>query len=541
MKKRILTLLYFSLVTVYSIQAQKYTALDSLRGSYHANRSCYDLNQYHLQLKVDPATRYLSGTNRIFCTGLSESRSLQIDLDPAFDILSIETSGGTAKWKRMGSSVVLQLPFLIQPGKKFWLDVVYRGHPHTAANPPWDGGFVWETDADGLPWIGVSCEGEGASLWFPSKDHPADEPDSVFLQYEVPRNLVAVGNGQFLGRKAISDSTYQYSYKVTYPINQYNVTFNAAAYQTWSDTVRLPVSGKVLKMHFYALREDLEKAKKQWAQAKTVLTVMGRQFGDYPFPNDGYKLIQTPYLGMEHQSCIAYGDKFDNNAFGFDFIVMHESGHEWWGNYTSANDHADLWIHESFCTYSEALYVEALQGKEKAIDYLVFQKKKIKNKSPVQGERDVYFHDWMDSDMYYKGSWMLHSLRCIVNDDVLWFDCLRSIRSQFGMKPVSSITLQKHMSAFLKRDLSPFFQQFLNSTQWPELEFRRVLKDGEGTIAFRWKTEVKDFQYPAPIFINGNPHRIETGNRWTEIAFRDPIKTIEADERLFLYRLKEVK
>ena len=540
MKISILLLLYFFCISI-TLPAQKYTALDSLRGSYHGNRSCYDLNHYHLRLTIDPVTRFISGSNRLTSMGLTESRTMQVDLDPAFDIDKIETSLGSAKWNRSGSSVTVTLTSKIKPGIVFWVEVFYHGHPHIAANPPWDGGFVWASDKEGFPWVGVSCEGQGASLWFPSKDHPADEPDSAFLQYEVPKNLVAVGNGQFLGKKSVSDSTSQFSFKVSYPVNHYNITFNAGAYQTWTDTITLAESGSVMKMDFFALREDLEKAKMQWKQSHKVLKVLGELFGDYPFQRDGYKLVQTPYRGMEHQSCIAYGEKFVDNAFGFDYIIMHETGHEWWGNKISANDHADLWIHESFTTYAEALFVEKLQGFEKSLAYLLEHKKKIKNKSNIQGERDLYFNDWKDSDMYYKGCWMLHSLRYIVNNDTLWFASLKAIAKESGFKPISGDQLIERLGKQLKINLVPFFAQFLNSTTWPVLEYKSEISEGKTILSYQWNCSRKDFEYPAPIQVNGNALRLEATSEWKNQEFSEPINSIEAVEKKFLYKIHNIK
>jgi aminopeptidase N len=541
MKKGFLLLLYFTLFSIPGLLAQKYTPEDSLRGAMHANRTCYDLHHYHLKIKVEPITRYISGSNRLSCIGLSESRTLQVDLDPAFDIERIETSSGPARFSRTGSSVVVRLPFMIRPNEKFWVEVHYKGHPHPAAHAPWDGGFVWSKDKEGFPWIGVACEGDGASLWFPSKDHPADEPDSAFLQYEVPKNLTAVGNGQFLGKKAVSDSTQIFSFRVSYPINHYNISFNSGAYRNWTDTVRLPESGRVLKMSFFALPEDEEKARIQWAQSKTVIRQLSSLFGDYPFVSDGYKMVQTPYLGMEHQSCIAYGDKFQDNAFGFDYIVMHETGHEWWGNRTSSDDHADMWIHESFCTYSEALFVETTQGKETALKYLLGQKKKIKNRTPVQGPRDVYFNDWKDSDMYYKGSWMLHSLRYVVNNDSIWFSFLKDLGKETGLKPLSGNQLKKHISQKLHLPLDGFFAQFLESTEWPVLEIRSSQKEGKNLLSFRWNCSRKDFISPVPVMVNGKHFRLEANSDWKEMELTEPIVKAEPNEGLFLYKLQVLK
>lgn len=533
--------LLFVLIAPFGSWGQTFTVEDSLRGGNHALRSCYDLTHYRLSLRIEPKTRFISGNNRLTFNALVDMKSLQVDLAPTFVIEKIISPLGTVKWSQKGTSILVTLAQKIPAGQVSWIQVHYSGHPHVAENAPWQGGFVWQNDSENLPWIGVACEGEGSSLWFPSKDYPADEPDSVLLQYEVPKNLLAVGNGQFIGKKAISDSTVQYSYRVTYPINHYNITLNVAAYQTWSDTLALTNEKAPLKMKFYALNQDVEKAKKQFPQAKQVVKELSQLFGNYPFMRDGYQLVQTPFLGMEHQSCIAYGDKFKDNAFGFDFIIMHETGHEWWGNRTSASDHADMWIHESFCTYSEALFLERTQNMETAIQYLLVQKKKIKNKTPIQGPRGVFFNDWKDSDMYYKGTWMLHSLRSVIGNDELWFGWLKSFGVKFGLKPIASEDVIAYSSAYFKQDLSPFFDQFLLQTDWPLLEYKIEKKDGKAYLAFRWNCKADGFEYPVEVFIDGKSKRIHPKKTWERIEISNERVKIEGNMDQFLFKMEEVK
>ncbi len=540
MKFKIWAILYFCFLLFGETKGQKYTIQDTLRGAFHENRNNYDLLHYHLKIKVDPTTRFISGFNKMTCKSLFESKTLQIDLAQSFDILQINTPKGPAKWRRTGNSVEVNLPFLPKKSEIFWVQVDYQGHPHPASNAPWEGGFVWEKDKDGLPWIGVACEGEGSSLWFPSKDHPEDEADSALLQYEVPRNLIAVGNGQFIKKEPVSDSTLLFSFKIKYPINHYNITFNAGFYKSWTDTLLLPESKQILKMSYFALSEDYEKAKRQWAQSKTVVRELSKLFGDFPFPNDGYKLVQTPYLGMEHQSCIAYGDKFENNAYGFDFILMHETGHEWWGNQISASDHADMWIHESFCTYSEALFVEKLQGKEKALDYLLTQKKKIKNKTPIQGAKQVYFNAWKDSDMYYKGTWMLHSLRQVVDNDSLWFKWLHSFKDQFGLKPIATNQIAEFASTFFKMDLNPFFNQYLNFTEWPQLLINHTNSEGKSFLEYKWNCQASGFNYPIEIMLNDKKVKISATSNWSKMEIPDK-SLVSLYQKGMLVDLKQVK
>jgi aminopeptidase N len=521
-----------------SAAGQTFTRQDSLRGQWHELRSNQDLLHYHLRLRIRPDIRYIEGSNRMTFRALEDLRVIQADLDPSLDVLSVETEKGEAQFSRSGSSLRIKLPEKINSGSVFRVDVAYRGHPRVSSNAPWESGFVWAKDRAGFHWAAVACEGTGASVWFPSKDHPADEPDSVRLEFEVPAGLTAVGNGTLLGRRVATDSTHIFTYRTVNPVNHYNVTLAIGPYRIWTDTLLLPHSRKILPLSFYSLPEDEKPARVQWQQAKKVLSRLSSWLGDYPFREDGYRLVQTPFLGMEHQSCIAYGDRFLNNTFGFDFILMHESAHEWWGNALSGNDKADMWIHESFCTYSEAWYVEQMHGPETAREYLLAQKKKIRNKSPVQGPRSVAFNDWKDSDMYYKGTWMLHSLRYCIGNDSLWFSVFPELLARTGRKPVSGDSLRAFFSRYFGRDLGPFFRQYLDQTAWPELEYRRGTAGGPAE--FRWKGVVPGFACAVPVRIGSQVLRVEAGPDWVPAGGNEPGEIQEAGA-YFLYRLKEYK
>lgn len=539
MKKHHFSLLLLLVHFQKAAFSQPFTPMDSIRGGYGPERSCYDLTHYHLKLSVNPQTRFLSGFNRLSGSALVSFRTLQVDLAENFDIDKMLTANGSAKWKRKGNALFVTLPKVVEKGEKFWLQIHYQGHPHVAENAPWQGGFVWETDPDDFPWIGVACEGEGSSSWFPSKDHPADEPDSTFLQFEVPKNLTAVSNGRLLRKEANTDSTHIFSYNVSYPINHYNITLNIAAYKHWEDTLKLP-DGQVLSMRFYALPADLEKAKVQYAQSKKVLTTLSQLFGSYPFVRDGYTLVQAPFRGMEHQSCIAYGEKFKDDPFGFDYIVMHETGHEWWGNLISCADHADMWIHESFCTYSEALFVERTQSKEIAINYLLKQKEKIKNRTPAQGPCGVYYTGWKDSDMYYKGSWMLHSIRSMLNDDKLWFEFLRKAGSEIGLKPISSSEIIQLISKDLNKDLAPIFKAYLQSKEWPEVEWKTSIADGKPVIEYRWNIVNAEQKLGVEFLLDGKNLRLVPDLQWKSVSANSEKSILEPNNRLNLIRTKRI-
>lgn len=534
-------LFFLALQVGFAQKRSSFTHADSLRGGWHEVRQQQDLLHYHLRIAVFPEIRYLSGSNRLSFKGLSRSKEVQVDLSPQFDIQQIRSSTGEVKWQRKGSSIQVLLSRAYEKDELFWVEVQYSGHPQVSANPPWESGFVWQKDDEGFPWIGVACEGEGGSLWFPAKDHHRDKPDSALLQFEVPKNLSVVSNGRFEKKESASDTTHRFTYRVTYPIHHYNITFNAGVYTHWKETMVLPNSGNNLALNFYALRANSEQAKLQWQQVRKVIGTLSELFGDYPFVRDGYTLVHTPYLGMEHQSCVAYGDKFQNNAFGFDFILMHETGHEWWGNLVSAADHADLWLHESFCTYAEVLYVEKLQGKDASLAYLENLKKKIKNRSPMLGNREVYFNDWKDSDIYYKGAWMLHSLRFLVNNDALWLSWFRHLTQRFAQVPCLTEDVLQDANRYFKGDYTDFFYSYLKQPNWPVLDWEWEDLADSTRLRYRWKGVSDGFKARLPLKITDGSYVNKLGeSQWLEASFPKGTRFHE-DFQSFLFKSEGAK
>lgn len=369
---------------------------------------------------------------------------------------------------RLHDAVFVQFPF--QPkGTKGSFRVFYEGAPTVALIPPWDGGFVWSKDENGDHWIGVACEGDGASLWWPNKDHLSDEPDSMSIRVAVPDPYLCVSNGNLRSREALNDGYTRYNWFVSYPINNYNVTVNIAKYAHFSDIYTSPDRHE-LQLDYYVLPKNLEKAKKHFQSVHQTLKCFEYYFGKYPFWNDGYALVETPYLGMEHQSAIAYGNQYMRGYLGgmiprkmdWDYVIVHETGHEYWGNSISCNDLSEMWIHESFTTYMEALYVEYTYGYKDALQYLdIFRRRpSILNEQPILGPKDVNWEDWTGSDHYYKGSWVLHTLRNAINDDELWFDLLKSFYQE---NAISNIETEDFVAYVKERTSKDFIDSFLNN------------------------------------------------------------------------------
>jgi len=527
---------------------------DSLRGALRKERA-YDVKYYDLNLKIDIENQFISGYNKITFQNIDLDSVLQLDLFENFEIDSIiyrntyynqhstrhfieptqtlrNTREGKVIWVELPTEIRNSLNTSKENKTNETISVFYHGKPQNAVNPPWDGGFTWNKKANEKPWVTVSCQGLGASSWFPLKDHLSDEPDSVRMYFEVPKDLFCVSNGDLIStNQDTKDKNYiGYEWKTSYPIASYNMTLNIGDYVHFEDKFSSKNSDKnkitnpinedknPLKLDYYVIKGNEAQAKPFFeSQVKPMLEAFEYYFGEYPFKKDGYALVETPYWGMEHQSCVAYGNNYMLNPFGFDFIIIHESGHEYFRNSVSANDNAELWIHESFTTYSEALFVEYFQGKEKAIDYLLTQKPKIINHDVILAPLDVNYNSWLGADMYYKGSWMLHSLRSVIGNDELWLATIKDFYQTFKH---SHLTTQQVIEFFTKktgRNLTPIFNYYLTNKEIPVLEYEILEEDGKMFLSYYWKinegknTEDKnsDFNMPVEAFLNDDKESFE--------------------------------
>jgi aminopeptidase N len=406
--------------------------------------------------------------------------------------------------------------------KKDSIKIYYKGDPQIAKNPPWDGGFVWSHDSLGKPWVGVACEGTGASLWWPCKDHLSDKPDSMRMSFDVPTGLMCVSNGRLRSQKKLDNDYTRFTWFVSKPIINYNVTLNIADYAHISDYY---LGGKdTLTLDYYVLRYNEQKARIHFEQVKPMLACYEKFFGKYPFYKDGYKLVETTYWGMEHQSCVAYGNNFHNNSFGFDFIIVHESAHEWWGNSLSCSDAADMWLHEAFATYAEALYLECTQNYKTSIKYLYAQQKRISNKYPVIGPYDVNFQGTSDDDdMYFKGTWMIQTFRHVINNDSLFFAILRGLQDKFKYSSTNTNEVLACINKMTGKDYSPFFNQYLYRPNPPIFEYKLQAEVDTTVLIYRWDSVVKGFEMPLWIYYSGPddtvipPRRITPTAEWQTI------------------------
>ena len=488
-----------------------FTHADTLRGTLTPERRCYDVRFYHLDVRVDPARKYISGSNTIRFTVDSAFDRMQIDLfaNLKIDSILLDNDGALLPYERDSNAFFVQLPSLLAPGSSHDVKVFYSGNPLTAKNPPWSGGFTWKEDSSGTPWVVVTCQGTGASCWWPNKDHQSDEPDSMLISVTVPPGLEDVSNGRLRASAQLPDGWTRYDWFVSYPVNNYNVTVNVGKFTHLSDTYR---SGDDdLSLDYYVLPSHAGRAKEQFKQAKQMLGVFEKYFGKYPFVRDGYKLIESPHNGMEHQSAIAYGNRFLGGYVGyassevgmkFDFIIVHESSHEWWGNSVTAKDVADMWLHESFGAYAEALFVEDVFGREEALTYINAKKQNVRNDRPIVGVYNV--QEEGSADMYDKGQLVLNTLRSVIDNDKLWFSILRGMQETYRYQTITYDTVVAYVNRRTGKDLSYFFEQYLKNTKPPQLEVITRKKGNTVTARYRWTADVPEFRMPVKVTTSGN-------------------------------------
>ena len=506
---------------------EDYSRRDSLRGNLTSLRDCYDVFFYDLFVMVDEENLSLENSyNNIYFTANIDLQVIQIDLIDNMQIEKIIFESKNLEFKREFSAVYIYFPRNIKERERVSIKIFYRGVPQKAINPPWDGGFSWENDSNGNPLIGVSCQGIGASTWWPCKDHQSDEPDSMRITCVVRAPWKIISNGN-LRNDTVEWNSYFNSWVnksewfVSYPINSYNVSLYIGDYVSFSDQYISALD--TLDLDYYVLSYNLEKAKKHFEQVKPMMNCFEKYFGKYPFWEDGYSLVETSYLGMEHQSAIAYGNNFlpgynGNTSYidnlSFDFIIVHESGHEWWGNSITTNDIADMWVHEGFCTYAEVLYVECVYGYNSMLSYVNNQKRSVLNDKPVIGPYHVNVTG--SNDMYYKGSLMLHTIRSIVNNDSIWFNIIKGIATDFKYNNVDGNDIINYINFKTEKDLSLVFKQYLESKDIPELQYKIEKHGMSYTLLFRWNA-IDGFDMPLLINKGADDFWIYPDNKWKEI------------------------
>ncbi|WP_289040380.1 M1 family metallopeptidase [uncultured Zobellia sp.] len=538
MKKKMLALMLMGITS--AAIGQEFTEQDTLRGSITPEREWWNLNYYHLDVAVDPDKKFISGSNTIRYKVLKKNQVLQVDLQPPLTIEKVTQDGKKLEVVSNGNAHFVQLKKKQKKGDFNKIKVYYSGHPKEAVNAPWDGGFSWRKDSNGKDFVATSNQGLGASVWWPNKDHMYDEVDSMLISVKAPKGLMDVSNGRL---RKVDKDTNTYHWFVSNPINNYGVNVNIGDYVHFGE--KYNGEKGTLDMDYYVLRDNLEKAKEHFKDAPKMMKAFEHWFGPYPFYEDSFKLVEVPYLGMEHQSSVTYGNQYKKGYLGrdlsgtglglkFDFIIIHEAGHEWFANNITYKDIADMWIHESFTAYSENLFLDFYLGKEASSDYVVGTRALIKNDKPIIGPYDVNTEG--SGDMYYKGANMLHTIRQLIGDDEKWRQILRGLNSEFYHQTVTTKQIEDYVSKKSGIDLSKVFDQYLRTTMIPVFEYK--IKGNQ--LEYRYTNTVDGFHMPLNVLINGKATTLTPTNEWQTQQLGGKLSTLTVDRNYYLDH-KEVK
>lgn len=517
----------------FGIWAQSYTLEDTLRGRITAERMWWDLLHYNLSVTVDVEGRFISGVNEVRYRVLSSGGVMQIDLQEPMLLESAEQDGRFLSWERRGRNAwFIRMPEGQVVGTERVLRLQFSGKPREARRAPWDGGFSWSRTPSGRPFVATSCQGLGASVWWPCKDHMYDEPDSMRIAVRVASGLTDVSNGRLRSVTLHADSSRTFVWAVVNPINNYGVNVNIAPYVHFSDTLMGELG--VLDLDFYVLPEHLERARVHFRQVGETIRALEYWYGPYPFYADGYKLVEVPYLGMEHQSSVTYGNGFRNGYRGtdlsgtgwglkWDFIIVHETGHEWFANSITYKDMADMWIHESFTSYAEGLFTEYYYGREAGFAYLRGLRRNIENKEPIIPDYEVNAEGPID--MYYKGSNLLHTLRQCVDNDSVWRSVLRGLNREFYHRTVTTAEVEAYISRVSGHDFSRVFDQYLRRAALPRLEYRLR----RGRLSYRWVGCVSGFDMPLRVTVGGRRMWLQPREAWNHLRVGSGEVVIDPD------------
>ena len=517
------------------------TRQDSLRGSITNEREWWDLTYYHLDIKVEPDNKFISGSNTVGYRVLKSNKTMQIDLQEPMKITSVLSDGKSLKFNREGNAYFIELKSKQKKNDVNYLKIFYEGHPKEAIRAPWDGGLSWTKDENNNHFIATSCQGLGASVWWPNKDHMYDEVDSMLISVNVPKHLTNVSNGRLRKVTEHKNNTKTFDWFVTNPINNYGVNINIGDYVSFSEVFQGEKGD--LDIDNYVLSYNLEKAKEQFKQVPMMIEAFEHWFGPYPFYEDSFKMVEVPYLGMEHQSSITYGNKYQNGYLGrdlsgsgwglkFDYIIIHEGGHEWFANNITYRDIADMWVHEGFTCYSENLYVDYFFGKEASAEYVIGTRRGISNKKPIIGQYNINREG--SGDMYSKGANLLHTIRQLAKDDEVWRQTLRGLNEEFYHSTVTTKEIEDYISKSIGIDLSKVFDQYLRDVRVPVFEYEVI----NGELNYRWNNVIKGFDMPIEVIIDGENRILYPKLEFKKTPIKNLFINVDDDYYVFTKDLK---
>lgn len=505
-----------------------YTLKDSLQGALRPERTCFDVYFYDLTVKILPKTKSIEGSNKIFFKTTAKTNKIQIDLAENLQVNSILWKGKELKYTRSFNAIFIEFDEILSENENHNIIIKYSGKPRVAPSPPWNGGFVWKKNRFNH-WVGVACEHLGASSWWPCKDHLTEKPDSMEINIQVPTGYQAVANGNLRSTNIIDKNYTNFEWFVSYPINSYGVTFYMGKFENFNDKFTNG-NGSYL-IDYYVLPQHLKKAKEFYSKTIDIFKVYEKLYGEYPYKKDGAAMVEAPYAGMEHQSAIAIGDDYGKTVRreyklnDYDYLVVHETAHEWWGNTVTMGDMADAWISETFATYSEHLFLEQIYGYKEYVDASAKTMNRIFNIWPIVGIRDVNDNSFLGGDIYHKGAAMINNLRCDINNDSLFFDIVKGFYNQQKFKISKTSDFVNFVNEKTKKDYSDFFNKFLYDTEPPILQYKFSLKNDSLTFSYRWIKVGDNFTMPFNITINETDNYRLEGTAKSQVFKIDNVKS----------------
>jgi aminopeptidase N len=501
---------------------------DTLQGKLRPERTCFDIGFYDLTVKILPEERSIEGTNKIYFITTDTTSKIQIDLFENYDIHSMNLEGSELAYERIYNAIFIELDRQYLPGENLCLIIKYSGTPREAPQPPWNGGFVWKKNKK-KHWVGVACEHLGASSWWPNKDHLSEKPDSMRISIQVPDGYQGIANGNLISTTMVDDNYVNFEWFVQYPINNYNVTFYMGDFVNFNEIFE--GNSNSYRIDYYVLPRSLKDAREYYKQTQDIVRVYEKLFGEYPFREDGIAMVEAPYAGMEHQSAIAIGDDYgdtkrrDYDVGDYDYLVVHELAHEWWGNAVAIGDMADAWINEGFATYAECLFIEELFGHEEYLNAMASNMQIIFNLYPLVGRRDINENTFLSGDIYHKGAAFLHNLRCIINNDSLFFDIIKGIYQEYKFRITTTDDIINLVNDYTGRDYTAFFEKFLYDDEPPVLHYQFNIQDSTLNFKYKWIGVNPDFQMPFSVCINNDTCIKLTGTTSTKLLNLDGVSS----------------
>jgi aminopeptidase N len=447
-------------------------------GRLKAEQAIMDIRHITIALEVDPEKKTIDGYTETDLVLAEPSGVLLFDLWHEMKVSKIWVNGKAASFTHTPDDLVRIQSATLLPAGKVKVKIAYGGTPGIAVRPPWTGGFQWERDAKGNPWIAVSCQSEGAKVYFPCKDHPSDEPnEGAEMIITVPKGLVVAAPG-LLQKQSTKKNKTTWHYRTNYTISNYCLVFNVGNYKV-AKRVYTSVTGKKIPMEYYVLEENLGKAEKLLDLFEQSSRILEKYFGEYPWSDERIAASETPHLGMEHQTNIAYGNKYRYEKLGnndFDWLLHHEYGHEWWANKVTNRDWGHMWIQEGICVFGDAMATRELAGEEAYLLRMQQTALNTQNKFPVVRGDEVDSDSAYHGDIYGKGAFFMHTLRFVIGDDV-FFPTLKRLSTDPKYvydNTVVTADVEQLFSSASGKSLQPLFKLFLYTTDKLEISIRQT-------------------------------------------------------------------